>query len=169
MYGGIVRMGFLREYSRDMWPKAGYVYILSNPCFLPNIYKVGATRKTPQERALELSKETSAPAPFKIEYSLFYRYNCFRAEKFINDVLKVKQYQVCKNKEFFEVPIEEIIFIMNYYKENLEPYYDEGQELFKLVDLYSTVYEPEVFNLLAVDLNEVANKYMKQIEAMKDC
>ena len=43
----------------------GFVYILTNP-YMPDVYKVGCTERSPHLRAEELSKPTGVPSPFKV-------------------------------------------------------------------------------------------------------
>ena len=43
----------------------GYVYILVNE-YMPGVYKLGCTERSPHERAKELSNLTAVPAPFKV-------------------------------------------------------------------------------------------------------
>lgn len=45
--------------------KIGFVYILVND-YMPDVYKVGCTERSPHERAAELSNHTGVPAPFKV-------------------------------------------------------------------------------------------------------
>lgn len=45
--------------------KIGFVYILTND-YMPNVYKVGCTERSPHERAAELSASTGVPAPFEV-------------------------------------------------------------------------------------------------------
>lgn len=45
--------------------KYGFVYILVND-YMPDVYKVGCTERSPHERAAELSNHTGVPAPFKV-------------------------------------------------------------------------------------------------------
>lgn len=43
----------------------GFVYLLTND-YMPNVYKVGCTERSPHTRAEELSKATGVPAPFQV-------------------------------------------------------------------------------------------------------
>lgn len=45
--------------------KYGFVYLLGN-IYMPGIYKVGCTERSPQQRAEELSSGTGVPAPFDV-------------------------------------------------------------------------------------------------------
>jgi hypothetical protein len=43
----------------------GFVYILVNQ-YMPDLYKVGCTERSPHERAAELSKPSGVPTPFTV-------------------------------------------------------------------------------------------------------
>ena len=45
--------------------KRGFVYVLGNP-WMPDLYKIGCTERSPHERAAELSNHTGVPAPFQV-------------------------------------------------------------------------------------------------------
>lgn len=45
--------------------KVGFVYILVN-AYMPRLFKVGCTERSPHERAAELSNHTGVPAPFDV-------------------------------------------------------------------------------------------------------
>ena len=47
--------------------EAGYVYIMSNPCF--RYLKIGHTKRDPHIRCVKLSNGTWLTDPFEIEYS----------------------------------------------------------------------------------------------------
>jgi hypothetical protein len=44
---------------------SGYLYVLGNDA-MPGIIKIGKTRRTPADRARELSVSTGVPLPFKV-------------------------------------------------------------------------------------------------------
>lgn len=83
----------------------GWVYVLSNPC-MPGIYKVGMTTTSPEVRARELSSATGVPAPFKIE-AAFFTHSPLESEKEVHEALS--EWRVNDSREFFELPLEEII------------------------------------------------------------
>ena len=108
----------------------GYIYVLINPS-MQNLVKIGKTKRTPEERAKELSSTTGVPVPFIVAYSDFFQ-NHSKAEEHIHTVLETKGYRVSKSREFFEIPIKDAIdaiietkqyFITNVYddiKDNLK-------------------------------------------------
>ena len=82
-----------------------YIYLLSNPS-MPNVYKLGKTNRTPDERSLELFT-TGVPTPFDIEIS-FNVSDCDYSERKIFEILG--DYRVSNRREFVKgLSIEEII------------------------------------------------------------
>jgi hypothetical protein len=82
---------------------SGYIYCLSNP-FYVDMYKIGMTERTPEERAKELSR-TGVPGSFKIEFAKKVS-NPKQKEKKIHTFLKSRGQHV--DKEFFRVPLDEV-------------------------------------------------------------
>ena len=105
----------------DMYANRGgdydsWVYILSNPT-QPNLYKIGYTKNTPDERAKQISNATGVALPYKVEWA----YQCFNGEMVEREVHhKLKAQRVNSHKEFFQVSLEEakenIILIGNKFK-----------------------------------------------------
>ena len=82
----------------DQW-----VYILSNPT-MPSLVKIGYTKKSPEERAKQISASTGVALPYKVEWA----YKCFNGEKVEREVHhKLKSKRANNNKEFFWVDLEE--------------------------------------------------------------
>lgn len=88
---------------------AGFIYILRNPTMESNIFKIGLTTKTVDERAQQLSK-TSVP-------DRFYKMNewnvkdCHRAEKEIHQILKDNR--IDPKREFFRIDIDKAINVIS--------------------------------------------------------
>lgn len=85
-------------------PNAGYIYVLRNPNFPENTFKIGLTTKNTEERANQLSK-TSVPDRFYVmrEWSVA---DCKQAESEIHEILK--EYRVDERREFFTLDMEHI-------------------------------------------------------------
>lgn len=83
--------------------KKGFIYIMSNKS-MPGIIKIGMSTKVPEERAKELSSETSAPTAFVVEYYAFFE-EMEKAEKQIHQKLKEFHF----SKEFFKLNIPNAI------------------------------------------------------------
>ncbi len=77
----------------------GFVYIMSNRS-MPGIIKIGMSTKIPDERAKELSSETSCPTPFIVEYYALFD-DMISAESIAHQ--KLNEYR--HGKEFFQVDI----------------------------------------------------------------
>jgi len=89
----------------DQW-----VYILSNPDTPHNHLKIGYTKKTPEERAKEISSGTGIARPFVVEWA----YRCFNGEIIERTVHHaLKAYRVNNKKEFFQINLEEAKEVIN--------------------------------------------------------
>jgi len=82
----------------------GYIYILRNPAFSQNLFKISMTTRSPQERVAELSQASGVPDQYEL---LFVEWvpNCERAEKLLHQSLGEYRH----NKEFFKVPLKKAI------------------------------------------------------------
>lgn len=83
-------------------PIEGYVYILTNPR-LDNLVKIGCTRRSVEERCVELSSSTSTPEPFVI-HAAFRSSDPEADEREIHRQLESFR---LKGREFFELPPKE--------------------------------------------------------------
>lgn len=93
-----------QEGDGDSW-----VYILSNPA-LPNLFKIGSTSKSPDERAKQLSRGSGVPLEFKVEYA----FKCFNAERAEREVHRaLKSYRVNNDREFFQISLDEAKVTVN--------------------------------------------------------
>ena len=95
----------------DQW-----VYVLSNPTS-PGLLKIGYTKKSPEERAKQISSATGVALPYKVEWA----YQCFNGEMVERMThQKLKAFRVNNRKEFFHISLEEakdnIILIGNKFK-----------------------------------------------------
>jgi hypothetical protein len=87
-----------REGSYDSW-----VYILSNPS-LPNIFKIGYTTNSPEERAKQISSSTGVVLPYKVEYA----FRCWSGEKLEHEIHKyLDSYRVNNQREFFQIEFDQ--------------------------------------------------------------
>jgi len=85
---------------------SGFIYVLSNPAY-PDWVKIGRTTRLPSYRAAELSKTTSAPTPFYVEWSRFLGNDLSEIETKIHEELD--GHRVNKKREFFKMPVSEAI------------------------------------------------------------
>jgi hypothetical protein len=84
---------------------SGYIYVMRQPAHEENIFKVGRTRRTPEERKKELSN-TSSIDKFLIINS-FYTKDCIEAEKQIHNELD--KYRLTSRREFFICDLRKIL------------------------------------------------------------
>lgn len=85
--------------------KRGFVYVMSNP-WMPDLYKVGCTERSPHERAAELSNHTGVPAPFKVVCYI----ECEEFQAIEQAAHKwLGSYRVSNGREFFSECLCEIV------------------------------------------------------------
>lgn len=83
----------------------GYVYVLSNDAMY-DVFKIGYTTVTVEERVQELSNATGVPCSFIIEFWCFTS-DAELVEQKVFDLLSKRR--VTKSREFFRGPLDEII------------------------------------------------------------
>ena len=87
-----------RDGDHDSW-----VYVLSNPS-QPGILKIGYTSSTPEERARQLSNATGVALPYEVEFA----YSCWNGLELEKDIHeRLNEYRLTKQREFFQVDLEE--------------------------------------------------------------
>jgi len=82
----------------------GFVYVMSNKS-MPGIIKIGMSTKMPEERAKELSSDTSTPTSFIVEYYAIFD-DMIKAERMAHQRLKPHHH----GKEFFSTTVENAIY-----------------------------------------------------------
>ena len=87
-----------RDGDFDSW-----VYIISNPSS-PGYYKIGYTKKSPEERAKQISNATGVIVPMVVEWA-FHCYNGFALEQEVHN--KLDAYRVSNQREFFQISLDE--------------------------------------------------------------
>jgi phage-related minor tail protein len=87
----------------------GFIYALSNGS-IPNMIKIGFTKKNPTVRAKELSG-TGLPTPYKVER--FVEVHDKKKEKKVHKLLENMGHRVNTKREFFNVSMETINLIFN--------------------------------------------------------
>ncbi|MGR3174860.1 MAG: GIY-YIG nuclease family protein [Candidatus Scalindua sp.] len=88
--------------------KKGFIYVMTNDS-MPDLVKVGMSKKVPTERAKEL-EDTGVPKPYVAQYYAFFD-DMFQAEKKAHKALSEYHY----NKEFYKIDVATAI----YYIENI--------------------------------------------------
>ena len=90
--------------------QSGYIYVLKNPSFRPNLYKIGMTTRTAHDRAWEIFLgATGVPAPFQVAYTHPVT-NCLVAEQRIHE--KLSDFRFRRNREFFEIPLNSAVQVI---------------------------------------------------------
>ena len=88
----------------------GWIYCVSNPLYLKNLYKIGFTEEeNPFKRISELSSHTGIPVPFEVKF-LINSENPRSDEKQIHKYLST--YRINKDREFFEIDFETLLDII---------------------------------------------------------
>lgn len=88
-----------------------YIYVLSNPSFEKNIFKIGWTRTHPILRSEQLYN-SGLPTPFNIECII--KTNIGNGSKLENKIHKeLKQYRLNDKREFFQLDKNELYNIFN--------------------------------------------------------
>lgn len=86
----------------------GFVYCLMNESF-PDLYKIGCTERSPQQRADELSNGTGVPSPY---YVLAY-IECENHQAVEREIHRhLAAYRPNGSREFFAAPLELIAALM---------------------------------------------------------
>lgn len=112
----------------------GFIYVLSNPSL--SSVKIGKTKADPTQRTKELTKSTSIPTAFELEYSAYV--DDFSAKELeIHSALEA--HRVNKNREFFDVTVEQAISTIEElctirYAENLATETRPNQKIIAPVD-----------------------------------
>ena len=88
--------------------KTQYVYIMSNPSYDDDVFKIGWTRKSPLKRANELHA-SGIPTPFVVE-SVITTMEGSKLEQQIHNHLK--QYRMNNKREFFKILKDNLIEIL---------------------------------------------------------
>jgi hypothetical protein len=88
--------------------KEQYVYIMSNPSFDDDVFKIGWTREHPIIRANDLYT-SGLPTPFVVEYVIITTEGV-KLEKQLHTHLK--QYRMENNREFFKISKDNLIEIL---------------------------------------------------------
>ena len=99
----------------------GYVYILSNPDYKDDLYKIGMTTRKPEERAWELFREaTGVPSPFIVKYERPVT-NCHAAEDAIH--VRLQNFRNNEYREFFKITFDDAKKILDDVCEEVEKLY----------------------------------------------
>lgn len=85
--------------------EAGFVYIMRQPAHEENIFKIGLTKRTSEQRSKELSNTSTIDKFFII--NKYQTRNCEEAERLIHE--KLEKYRLSKRREFFRCELKKIL------------------------------------------------------------
>lgn len=88
----------------------GYIYLMRNASHEINIFKIGLTRTSTNERARQLSATTSTPDKFLIAHEWFVE-DCVLAEKIIHS--KLDEYRINSSREYFKIDFGLVMTIIS--------------------------------------------------------
>lgn len=86
--------------------RAGYIYVMRSAAHAKDIFKIGLTTRTTDERAKELTRSTSSPDNF-LTVQEWATPDCVLAEKLIHEELA--QYRINPSREFFKAEYKDIV------------------------------------------------------------
>lgn len=94
----------------DIFPNRniGYIYVLSNPLFHKDVFKLGYTTREIDSRIKELNSLTSTPAPFILE-ACFKIIDPYKLEQLIHS--KLQNYRT-SDREFFKIKLYNLLKII---------------------------------------------------------
>jgi hypothetical protein len=90
----------------SMGKDPGTVYIMRSSAHGNDLYKVGLTRRSTQERAAEIGSGTASPLPFEVLASWDVT-DCGKVEKEVHK--RLQPYRVSKRREFFRTSLSGIV------------------------------------------------------------
>ncbi|SEB22213.1 GIY-YIG nuclease family protein [Pedobacter hartonius] len=96
--------------SEHISQNSGYIYIMRNPAHALDLFKIGLTTKTVEQRAGQLSATTGSPDKFLIIHR-WKANDCIVAEKLIHD--RLREYRINPKREFFNIDLEKILPIIS--------------------------------------------------------
>lgn len=145
--------------------EVGYLYALANSA-MPNMIKVGKTTRSPEERAVELSRATGLPTPFIVVYEQLFA-DCSEAEFFVHAYLEAKGYRVADNREFFNAPVSMVVKAISLAPNAIENQLpnQEPEEDDDLIDRSENYGE---LDDLSLDEEEVIEPWMSALQEAKN-
>jgi hypothetical protein len=141
----------------------GWIYGVSNPWYLKNLYKIGYTEEeNPFKRLHELSSHTGVPVQFEFKF-LITSDNAKNDEKCIHKHLHT--YRINKDREFFEIEFEKLLDILEnelYYEVITDEWYFD-----ELKTQLSFNYFPLEDSRLKILYKKIASEVNEFVEYMK--
>ncbi len=91
-------------------PAPGFVYVMRAPLHPKNVFKIGLTQKSTDERANELSNATGVPGKIYVMHEWAVG-DCVAVEREVHR--RLFEYRVDPRREFFEAPLEQIMTVID--------------------------------------------------------
>ena len=139
----------------------GYIYCFSNSAF-PKLLKIGMTQRTPEERLREANSCTWCPNPYEIVFAKKVS-NPREKEKSIHSILSKYGNRENKNREFFEIEIDEVKQFFNLidgeYHTN-----DNDNKIKKIKGKSNRLECPFNCNVVRADVNKMVNHIVNRCQ-----
>ena len=139
----------------------GYIYCFSNSAF-PKLLKIGMTERTPEERLREANSCTWCPNPYEIVLAKKVS-NPREKEKSIHSILSKYGNRENKNREFFEIEIDEVKQFFNLidgeYHTN-----DNDNKIKKIKGKSNRLECPFKCNVVRADVNKMVNHIVNRCQ-----
>lgn len=134
----------------------GYIYCFSNES-MPNIFKIGMTTRTPEERLTEANSSSTwkPPNPYKIVFVKRVS-TPLQCEKKIHNILSI--YRINKKREFFHGPLEEIKRLIDGFTNALKN---------ELTNVESGKDDEHILKAEQIKLEKLTTKTLKRIETKR--
>jgi len=99
---------FLLQRTRDLpeGPNAGSIYIMRSPAHEVDVYKVGFTKRSVEDRSSELSSATGVPLPFGV-LARWDVQDCIAVEREVHR--RLNERRLTSRREFFRSSLSEIV------------------------------------------------------------
>ncbi len=90
-------------------PDPGWIYVMRSAAHQPGVFKIGLTRRTPEERSRELSANTATPDKLLVVHEWQTR-DCGEAEAQIH--AELAPHRMNPRREFFSAPLRRIVEVI---------------------------------------------------------
>lgn len=105
-----IRGSFANREDVPNGPNFGFIYVMRNPQYAQDIYKIGLTKRTPDVRANDLSRTSGVIDYFAVMQDWEVT-DCVTAEKEIHN--RLASFRVTDRREFFKAPYKEIFSVIH--------------------------------------------------------
>ena len=125
---------------------------------MPDLLKIGSTKRSTEERKRELSKATGVPLEFQIAYEIF----CLDIQELENSIHKdLEAYRINHNREFFRYDLNDAIRIVRAKVEEIQLKFQyEVSGINELLDPYEAI---EILSRLKDKFPEMIREEVKSV------